>query len=160
MALRNVQANLRHLVWQSRMAATGDLTQTVEAMGSLSDAFNEMLAGMRDAREALVRKNQELDSTNRRLAELNRMKDEFLSVVSHDLRSPLTSIIGYAQFVLRNRRSDLPEDVIHALETIDLAGHRQLDLINDLLDLARIEAGRITLGARARAHQRGAGGEP
>jgi signal transduction histidine kinase len=148
-ALRSIQANLRHLVWQSRVASKGDLSQTVEAMGALSDAYNGMLQGMRDSRDELVRRNAELYEANRRLAELNRLKDEFLSIVSHDLRTPLTSIIGYSQFVLRKRQDELPEDVIQALETIQRAGHRQLELVNDLLDLAQIEAGRIQLEPEA-----------
>jgi signal transduction histidine kinase len=148
-ALRSIQANLRHLVWHSHVAAKGDLSQTVEAMGSLSDAFNRMLQGLRDSRDELVRRNAELNEVNRRLAELNRLKDEFLSIVSHDLRTPLTSIIGYSQFVLRRRQEELPADVVQALETIQRAGHRQLELVNDLLDLAQIEAGRINLEPEA-----------
>lgn len=149
--LRDIQANLRHLVWQARAAAAGDLTQSVEAMGELAEVFNGMLRSLREAQDALMHKNDELDAINAHLQQLNQLKDDFLSIVSHDLRSPLTSIIGHAQLMveeeeereLEHQRRAMAQR--RALDAIVRAGNRQLDLVNDLLDLARIESGRITL---------------
>jgi len=71
--------------------------------------------------------------------ELAHMKDEFVATVSHDLRSPLTSVKGYAQLA---QREDVPDDVLDmALDRILTSAQRMNDLIDDLLDLAKVEAG-------------------
>ncbi len=76
----------------------------------------------------------------------NRAKDEFLSNLSHELRNPLTTILGWAQ-TLRRRQFD--EAALHrALETIDHSAQAQLQLIEDILDLSRITSGRLHLDSR------------
>jgi PAS domain S-box-containing protein len=73
----------------------------------------------------------------------NQSKDEFLTVVSHELRSPLNSILGYAR-LLRTRPSD-PSQVKQTVEIIERNGRMQLQLIEDLLDTARIISGKLKL---------------
>ena len=86
----------------------------------------------------------EVEQQARRQAEeANRMKDEFLALVSHELRSPLNAILGYAA-LLRYRGLD-PQNVKQAAEVIDRSGKAQAQLIDDLLDTARIISGKLRL---------------
>ncbi|HWQ31478.1 MAG TPA: HAMP domain-containing sensor histidine kinase [Blastocatellia bacterium] len=76
----------------------------------------------------------------------NRAKDEFLAMVSHELRAPLNSILGWAQ-VLRNRKPD-SATMNHGLEVIERSTRMQAALIEDLLDVARIVRGELRLNVR------------
>ncbi len=95
-------------------------------------------------REYFVR--MQLAAANERLSELNRMKNDFLSVASHDLRSPLTAIYGFATAILDGSVGEKPSaKQVHPLEIIRKSATRQLKLIDSLLDIARIEAGSFNL---------------
>ena len=83
-----------------------------------------------------------LVEANARLQQLGRVKDEFLASMSHELRTPLNAILGFAQ--LMRRSSSLPEEHRESVEIISSSGEHLLDLINDVLDMAKIESGRIT----------------
>jgi len=95
----------------------------------------------REAR-ALAQVNEEL----RRLGEL---KSEFLAMVSHELRTPLTAIVGYSRLLLRQAHGTLTPKQLEHQEAIFRGAQRLNDLINDLLDVSRLEAGRIELMPRA-----------
>src|SRR3989304_9346574 len=88
---------------------------------------------------------EELEKTNERLRELNRMKDEFVSIVSHDLRSPLTGIMLCSDMFLMKIFGELTEKQKEAVQSIKKATQHLTKLINNLLDLAKIEAGKIEL---------------
>jgi len=104
----------------------------------------------------LAEKAAELEEANRRLMELDRLKSSFLSSVSHELRTPLTSILGFTKLIAKDFRkafSPLAQDSppLHAkaarvagnLRIIEQESYRLTRLINDLLDLSKIEEGRI-----------------
>ena len=100
------------------------------------------------ARERVVR--GEAESAHRRLAQQNeqlreadRLKDEFVALISHDLRTPLTSIMGYLELTLGDE--DLKDDQRRYLEIVDRNADRLLRLVNDLLFVARLEAGQLEL---------------
>ncbi|HEX2171640.1 MAG TPA: response regulator, partial [Dehalococcoidia bacterium] len=78
-------------------------------------------------------------------AEVDRMKTEFVSLVSHELRTPLTSIKGYVELLLDYEVGDLNEDQIEFLQIVRSNSDRLVALINDLLDISRIEQGRVEL---------------
>jgi PAS domain S-box-containing protein len=83
------------------------------------------------------------DITAQREAE--RMKREFTSTLSHELRTPLTSIIGSLQLINAGVLGEVPKDVIELTEVAERNGQRLLDLINDILDIEKIESGKLTL---------------
>jgi len=133
--------------------ATGDEFE------QLGKAFNRMLESLAASQEELRRINRSLDirlgelaQTNVALFEANKLKSEFLANVSHELRTPLTSIIGFAELLkdafearLKSGRSDADERMARWVANILGSGRMLLDIINDLLDLAKIEAGRVEL---------------
>lgn len=79
------------------------------------------------------------------LAELDRLKSEFVNTVSHELRTPLTSIMGYLSLVLAGTAGPLQEQQREFLEVVSRNTSRLANLINDLLDIQRIESGRMPL---------------
>jgi len=91
------------------------------------------------------RKSDELAQANRRLQELDRMKSEFLANMSHELRTPLNSIIGFSKLILDGLEGDVTPEQRQDLEIVHNNGMELLRLIDDLLDLAKIEAGRVTV---------------
>ena len=95
------------------------------------------------ARVALQKRAQELAQANDRLKELDRLKSEFVANMSHELRTPLNAVLGFAQ--LMQRSPTFPDEHRENLDIISESGEHLLDLINDVLDMSRIEAGGITL---------------
>ena len=94
---------------------------------------------------ALQRLNQELNLKNRDLIRATRLKDEFLAKMSHELRTPLNAILGMAEALQEQTFGTINSRQAKALQTIERSGFHLLDLINDILDVAKIESGQITL---------------
>src|SRR5207244_4099185 len=76
---------------------------------------------------------------------LDELKSEFLAMVNHELRTPLTAIIGYSRLLMRQVHGSLTPKQLEQQEAIFRSAQRLADLINDLLDVSRLEAGRIEL---------------
>src|SRR5438445_1945243 len=85
----------------------------------------------------------ELERQNHQLRELDRMKDEFVALVSHELRTPLTSIRGYLELITEDE--NLTEEQMRFLETIDRNAQRLQRVVGDLLFVAQVEAGKLSL---------------
>jgi len=99
----------------------------------------------RDLRRALRDATYDLVKTNEKLQEANRLKTHFLARVSHELRTPLNAIIGYTDMNLAGFYGELNATQRDGLERVKRNSHQLLALINDVLDLSRIEAGRLEL---------------
>lgn len=90
-------------------------------------------------------RTQELQTANEQLRELDQLKSAFVSIVSHELRTPMTSIKGYVENMLEGLTGALTERQSHYLQRVKYNVERLTRLINDLLDLSRIETGRVEL---------------
>ncbi len=95
--------------------------------------------------ERLGSRARELEAVNLRLSETNRLKDVFLSTASHELKTPLTSVIGYAELLHENDATLSHEQRGEFLKRLRDEADRLLSLIEDILDLSRIESGKLTL---------------
>ncbi len=87
----------------------------------------------------------EIEEKGRELEIANKHKSEFLANMSHELRTPLNAILGYTELILDNIYGDVPEKIQDVLERLEKNGRHLLSLINDVLDLSKIEAGQLTL---------------
>jgi len=97
--------------------------------------------------QEIQEKNQQLEIANLKLTELDRLKSDFVSNVSHELRTPLTAIKGAVDLILREVAGPLNEKQSHYLNRVRSNTQHLAGLINDLLDLSKIEEGKIELQA-------------
>lgn len=95
--------------------------------------------------EDLRERVRELESMNVRLQEVDRLKNVFVASMSHELRTPLNSVIGFSQTLLQDMAGPLNDEQRKQLEMINSAGRRLLALVEDIMDVAAIEAGRLDL---------------
>ncbi len=112
---------------------------------TLEKKVEERTDELRLANEELTGKKQELEFANMDLQEANKMKSQFLANVSHELRTPLNSIIGFSELLQEKAFGDLNERQLQYVEYVHSSGGHLLQLINNILDLSRIEAGRMRL---------------
>ena len=92
-----------------------------------------------------VRLFDEIQDKSRQLAEASRHKSQFLANMSHELRTPLNAVLGYTELILDNIYGETPDKMRGVLKRIESNGKHLLGLINDVLDLSKIEAGQLTL---------------
>jgi signal transduction histidine kinase/DNA-binding response OmpR family regulator len=122
----------------------------------LFDAYNEMLSQIRQNEEALQRAHNELEHrVQERTAELvtakeevertSKFKDQFLSTMSHELRTPLNAVLGFSEMLMSERYGPLNERQQRYVNHIHTGGQHLHRLINDILDISKIEAGRMQL---------------
>jgi PAS domain S-box-containing protein len=143
---RTVEFRFRHADGEYRWVRSGMLLvrdergRPQEIIGYLVD-----ISDLKQAEEALRFANAELHLANLELARAARMKDEFLASVSHELRTPLNAILGRVETLQEQIHGPLNERQLRAARSIEESGRHLLELINDILDLSKIEAGRLEL---------------
>ncbi len=93
--------------------------------------------------ERVAERTAALNEINVELQHANKAKDEFLATMSHELRTPLNSIIGLSESLLEERRGPLNESQKKSIQIIETSGTHLLDLINDILDISKIDAGKF-----------------
>ena len=89
--------------------------------------------------------NEALEEANRQIQEANRLKSEFLANMSHELRTPMNAIVGFTKIVHRRARGSLDDKQVDNLEKVLESSEILMNLINDILDLSKIEAGRLEI---------------
>lgn len=100
---------------------------------------------LRTMTEALRRKSEELERQNVKLIEIDKVRTEFISLISHELRTPLNSIIGFSEILLDSIAGKLNHKQKECVKDILESGLHLLQIVNDILDLSKIEAGNIEL---------------
>jgi len=130
------------IIWIKDTArlALADDDQTWILQGLAIDVTNR-----KQAEANLIESNHNLAITNAKLAHATRLKDEFLANMSHELRTPLNAILGMSENLQEQVFGPIREEQKLALQTIEQSGTHLLELINDILDLAKIESGQINL---------------
>ena len=151
---RGMVRPIRRLEDGARRIGGGDLGQSIEVhtgdeLEALAGQFNRMTAQLRESYADLEHKvevrTRELAEKSHQLEIADRHKSEFLANMSHELRTPLNAIIGFSEALGEGLFGELNAKQREYLEDIHASGRHLLSLINDILDLSKIEAGRMEL---------------
>ena len=175
MLLRRVTRPLHQLVDATKAISSGDLSTEIpvrseDEVGLLASSFNQMARDLkanidekdryagelaklnveledkvRARTEELEAANRELQIANLKIREADRLKSEFLANMSHELRTPMNAIIGFTRLVRRKSADLLPLRQRENLEKVEISANQLLALINDILDLSKIEAGKMSV---------------
>jgi signal transduction histidine kinase/CheY-like chemotaxis protein len=175
MLLRRVTRPLHQLVDATKAISSGDLSTEIpvrseDEVGLLASSFNQMARDLkanidekdryagelqklnleledkvRARTKELEAANQELKIANLKIREADRLKSEFLANMSHELRTPMNAIIGFTRLVRRKSADLLPLRQRENLEKVEISANQLLALINDILDLSKIEAGKMSV---------------
>ncbi len=158
---RLVSRPLENLADKAKKFAEGDMSVSVDVktedeVGILGNSFNYMVKRISSfskelevevARRTMLLREKTLllERANRELRELDRLKSSFLANMSHELRTPMNSIIGYTELLLDKVDGPVNEEQAKSLRKVESNARHLLQLINDILDMSKIEAGRIEL---------------
>ncbi|MGZ5051791.1 MAG: ATP-binding protein [Methylobacter sp.] len=162
---RSIQTREPYEITHRLLMPDGRIKYVTERCASYFDADNKPVRSvgtvqdvteLKQAEMALMQLNEELEQRVQQRTELlqrakeeadraNNAKSEFLSRMSHELRTPMNAIMGFAQLLESDTDAPLNDDQADSVREIRRAGRHLLELINEVLDLARIEAGRIVL---------------
>ncbi|MBK8793425.1 MAG: HAMP domain-containing protein [Holophaga sp.] len=136
--LEEIRANLEHLV-QER---TKGLEESRAEIRAWAETLEEKV---RSKTQELMELNESLLASFQKLQQVDRLKDEFLANMSHELRTPLNAVIGFSGLLLQESSDRIPDDVKADLEIILQNGRSLLTMIDSILDLSKIEAGKFEI---------------
>jgi signal transduction histidine kinase/CheY-like chemotaxis protein len=127
------------------LRGTADLQQRRLVISRLQENESRKVAELTRLTAALDQRTRELAEANVKIREADRLKSQFLANMSHELRTPLNSIIGFSEILSSRLAGQVPEKQLRFLHNINVSGQHLLAIINDILDLSKIEAGRMEL---------------
>ncbi|PHV61105.1 PAS domain S-box protein [Cyanobacterium aponinum] len=139
-------------VWEGVLT---DITDRKNYEFELKKAHNQIIQINTELEERVKKRTFELEEreiklekTNQELIKANRLKDEFLAMMSHELRTPLNAILGMTEILQEKIYGEINIQQEQSLKTIENSGQHLLSLINDILDVTKIEAGKIDLNLK------------
>lgn len=154
---RGLVRPIKNLTQVADKFAQGDYDQQAtvhsnDEIGLLSRAFNEMADAVKNRDQSLNEANIQLEqrvieveAARTEAEQANKVKSQFLASVSHELRTPLNAILNFTKFVVTGRMGDVNERQVNALNNVITSGDHLLNLINDVLDISKIESGALSL---------------
>lgn len=119
------------------------LSGQIAAGAENAKLYEELWLSHQHLEQRVTQRTQELASANEKLKKIDKLKSEFVSAVSHELRTPLTSIKGYAAILMAGKLGAVPAPVKERLNKINKHSDSLTKLVNDLLDISRIESGKV-----------------
>jgi signal transduction histidine kinase/putative methionine-R-sulfoxide reductase with GAF domain len=122
-----------------------ELMETMASQAALAIIKARLYANLQDANKALEQRAIELKAAMEQAQEADRLKSAFLATMSHELRTPLNSIIGFTGVLLQKLAGPLNDEQVKQLAMVQISAHHLLALINDVLDISKIEAGQIEI---------------
>ncbi len=137
---------IEQLTNAAKIMESGNLKSPVimkrrDEMGRLASSFNRMARMLAD-------KIDELETKNIELRRLDALKDEFLANTSHELRTPISGIVGIAESMLEGVAGPVTDEAAHNLRLISTSGRRLSNLVNDILDMQRLKSSDISLALK------------
>ncbi|MCX6842396.1 MAG: HAMP domain-containing sensor histidine kinase [candidate division WOR-3 bacterium] len=154
---RGVAADIDRLADATRAVAEGDLSRsfatstprldlkTHDEVADLARLHDSMISRLQETGGSIARVTAELHDRNLKLAELNDQKNEFLGMAAHDLRNPLAVFLGFTELMLLGQIGELSADQKQVVDVMKRDSEFMLGLVNDLLDVAKIESGKVSL---------------
>lgn len=145
-AYSSLLANLRtQLLAENLSAINQQLEAQTEELQQQSEELQQQSEELISTSDQLQNQNDELHLQRQQVEEANRLKSEFLSNMSHELRTPLNSIMALSNVLVDQTQEKLTEDESNYLKIIERNGRQLLKLINDILDLSKIESGQMEI---------------
>ncbi|NOY50555.1 MAG: response regulator [Chlorobi bacterium] len=149
----SINTSYSNLIASERTAALAEyLSRTNQQLESQSEEMQEQAEELQEQTEELLHtskelqeRNLELEAQKSQIEVANKLKSEFLSNMSHELRTPLNSILTLSQVLMAQTKNKLGNDEYEYLEIVNRNGNNLLRLINDILDLSKIEAGKMDI---------------
>jgi len=154
---RGVARDIDRLADATRAVAEGDLSRsfttgtpqlnpkTQDEVADLARLHDSMITRLAETGGSIARLTAELHDRNLKLAELNDQKNQFLGMAAHDLRNPLAVFLGFTELLLRGHVGRLSEEQERVVGMLHRDSEFMLGLVNDLLDVAKIESGKVNL---------------
>lgn len=148
--LVGLSKNVNKLSSSANIIARGDLSHSVQVrdnqeVAGLADSLNKIAQRLREDMNDLETRAILVERANRELSRLNKLKSEFVSMVSHELRAPLINIKQSSSLILESTIGQINEEQKRCLVIVNHSADRLLKLISDLLDISKIEAGKFKL---------------
>src|SRR5574337_890212 len=165
---RKITQPITRLTESTARMAEGQIDQEIsvdsrDELGALATTYNKMAKALkrtlderarvatelrdlnRNLEDRILERTSQLEESNRELARASRHKSEFLANMSHELRTPLNAILGFTELIIDGVYGKVPDELGESIQDIHINGRHLLRLINDVLDLSKIEAGQMWL---------------
>ncbi|MBF0234489.1 MAG: response regulator [Desulfamplus sp.] len=151
-SIKSLQSNLRHLTWKTQQIAKGDFSHSVDFMGDFSRAFNSMTQQLAISFDEIKKKEaetralmEEVQAARLEAEAAARSKSRFLAGMSHEIRTPMNAVLGFLKLSLEG---DLPDVERSHITTAYNSAASLLHLLNDILDISKLDSGRMPLNNR------------